>query len=198
MQWTAPYGYVAPTTGMAMPYLEYQQRYGACREHMATLAVQIRKNVQRIPQAYWYGHELTVDDYMNSRMISEPMCLFDNDIPVDGGGSFIITTAERAKDLPNKPVYVTDFGLQPPSGLAPGTISALDDIYDRARDVEAHLEPVGLEPVRCRGSSLRWLPAPFLVLDRDARFLQGRRGLAVHPGRTHRSRWRIPAAVGWR
>jgi acetyl-CoA acetyltransferase len=139
-QWTAPYGFVAPATGMAMPYMEYQQRYGARREHMATLAVQIRDNVQKIPDAYWYGKNLTFDDYMESRMISEPMCLFDNDIPVDGGGSFIVTTAERARDLPNRPVYITSWAriVNPPPWL-PGTLGPLNDFYSRGRDLAGRL-----------------------------------------------------------
>ncbi|GAY10851.1 hypothetical protein [Pseudonocardia sp. N23] len=99
-QWTVPYGFVAPTSGIAMPYKEYQQRYGARRENMGKLVVQQRKNVQRIPDAYWHGTELTLDDYMNCRMISEPMCLLDNDIPVDGSGSFVLTTAERGTVKP--------------------------------------------------------------------------------------------------
>jgi acetyl-CoA acetyltransferase len=139
-QWTAPYGYVAPTSGIAMPYMEYQQRFGMKREHMATLALQIRKNVQHIPQAYWFGRELTFDDYMNCRMISEPMCLFDNDIPVDGGGSFIITTAERALDLPNKPVYVTDWALTPDKNHpVPGTCGSLDKLYEPTQEMARQL-----------------------------------------------------------
>lgn len=139
-QWTAPYGYIAPTQGIAMTYMEYQQRFGARREHMATLALQLRKNVQRIPSAYWYGKELTFDDYMTCRMISEPMCLFDNDIPVDGAGSLILTTAERAKDLPNKPVYITDWAVtQNAKPTAPGTQGPLDDYYDRGENLANRL-----------------------------------------------------------
>jgi acetyl-CoA acetyltransferase len=139
-QWTAPYGYVAPTQGIAMTYMEYQQRFGARREHMATLALQLRKNVQRIPSAYWYGKELTFDDYMTCRMISEPMCLFDNDIPVDGAGSLILTTAERAKDLPNKPVYITGWAVaRNAKPTTPGTQGPLDDYYDRGQDLAERL-----------------------------------------------------------
>ncbi|MFF3574562.1 thiolase family protein [Nocardia jiangxiensis] len=133
-QWTAPYGYVAGTSGIAMPYMEYQKRYGMKREHMATLALQIRKNVQSIPEAYWYGKELTFEDYMTARTISEPMCLFDNDIPVDGGGSFIVTTAERAADMPHQPVYITDWGLvQNTYKPIPGTLGSLDAMFEPTR-----------------------------------------------------------------
>lgn len=139
-QWTAPYGYVAAASGIAMTYMEYQQRFGARREDMATLVLQIRKNVQRIPSAYWHGQEMTFEDYMTCRMISEPMCLFDNDIPVDGAGSFIITTAERARDLPHKPVYFTGWSqVRNGRPVPPGTFGPLDDYYDRGKDMAARL-----------------------------------------------------------
>jgi acetyl-CoA acetyltransferase len=151
-QWTAPYGFVAPASMMAMPYMEYQQRYGARKEHMATLVVQTRKNVQRIPSAYWYGRELTFKDYMESRVISEPMCLFDNDIPVDGAGSFIVTTAERARDLPNKPVYITGHAkVRNPVPFLPGTLAPLDAFYDRGFDLAERLwSSSGWRPEDCR------------------------------------------------
>ena len=142
-QWTAPYGFVGWISGMAMSYMEYQRRYGARREHMATLVLQNRKNVQRIPEAYWYGRELTFDEYMNSRMISEPLCLHDNDIPVDGGGSFVVTTAERARELPHRPVYITSWAKirnQARSAWdVPGTLGRLDDYYDRGFDLARRL-----------------------------------------------------------
>lgn len=141
-QWAAPYGFVAPSSMIAMPYMEYQQRYGARREHMATLVLQARENVQRIPQAYWYGKDLTFEDYMASRVISEPMCLFDNDIPVDGGGSFIVTTAERAAGLPHRPVYITAYAQirrQRPAVLLPGSHGPLDDYYDSGGELAARL-----------------------------------------------------------
>jgi hypothetical protein len=45
-------------------------------------------------------------DYVDARLVREPMCLLDMDIPVDGADAFVITTAERAKDLANKPVSI--------------------------------------------------------------------------------------------
>lgn len=141
-QWGAPYGFVAPSSMIAMPYMEYQQRFGARREDMATLVLQTRRNVQAIPNAYWYGKELTLDDYMSSRVISEPMCLFDNDIPVDGGGSFIVTSAERARDLRHRPVYVTACARvrkQLPSVILPGSHGRLDDYYESGHDVASRL-----------------------------------------------------------
>src|SRR5882762_10482159 len=139
-QWTAPYGYAAPTVGMSMIYMEYQQRYGARQEHMATLVLQLRENVQQIPEAYWYGEKLTFDDYMTSRTISEPMCLYDNDIPVDGSVSFIITTADRAQDAPHKPVYFTNVAaVSNPPWFAPGSYGPLDACYETGQNLADRL-----------------------------------------------------------
>jgi acetyl-CoA acetyltransferase len=127
-QWTAPYGNSAPTFGFALIYQEYQRRYGARREHMAGIVSELRRNVQKIPEAYWYGSPLTVEDYMEGRMVADPMCIFDSDIPVDGSGSFVLTTAERAADLPNRPVYITDWAQQNTARVrAPGTLGVLAD-----------------------------------------------------------------------
>jgi acetyl-CoA acetyltransferase len=73
-------------------------------------------------------------------MISEPMCLLDNDIPVDGGGSVIVTTAQRAADLPHRPVHVTSWakvGRAKP--LLPGTFGPLDDFYTSGYDLGRRL-----------------------------------------------------------
>ena len=151
-QWTAPYGYVAPASGMAMAYMEYQQRYGARREHMATQALQVRENVQRVPLAYWHGKALTFGEYMSARMVSDPICLYDADIPVDGGGSFVVTTAERARDLPHPPVYVTGWAKNRNTApLMPGCLGQVDEHHERGADLAARLWGTsGWRPQDCR------------------------------------------------
>ena len=54
---------------------------------------------------------MTLDDYHASRMIWSPMQMLDMDVPVDCGEAFIITTAERARDLRQKPVYIDAMSL---------------------------------------------------------------------------------------
>lgn len=49
---------------------------------------------------------LTMDEYLVGRMIREPLCLFDMDVPVDGADAFVVTTTERARDLVTPPVLV--------------------------------------------------------------------------------------------
>jgi acetyl-CoA acetyltransferase len=50
------------------------------------------------------------DDYMNARMIADPLCLFDCDIPIEGCAALVLTTAERARDLSQPPAYIAGYG----------------------------------------------------------------------------------------
>lgn len=108
-QWTAPQGFWGPPAMIAMTYMEYMNRYGATREDMGRVLVELRRHAARIPWAYWYGKPITLDDYLNARMIADPICMLDCDIPIDGAVAFILTSAERARDMPHKPVYVAGY-----------------------------------------------------------------------------------------
>jgi acetyl-CoA acetyltransferase len=110
-QWMAPQGFWGPPVQVAMTYMEYMQRYGATREDMARVVVELRRQAARIPTAYWYQKPLSVDEYMNARMISDPISVLDCDIPITGVAAFVLTSAERARDLPNKPVFVAGYAL---------------------------------------------------------------------------------------
>lgn len=129
-QWTAPHGLWGPPAQIAFPYNEYMQRYGATREEMATVVVELRANGSRIPWSHWYQNPITADDYMNAKMIADPISVLDCDIPIDGVAAFVLTTAERAADLPNRPVYVSGFGQGSPIRRTSGTVWTLDEIME--------------------------------------------------------------------
>ena len=134
-QWTAPNGYWGPPSHMALVYNEYQQRYGATREHMATVAVAARAAGATVPWSHWHDRAITRDDYLGSRMISDPMSVLDCDIPVTGVGAFVMTSAERAADLPHKPVYVAGYAQGHSRRLHGVATWTLDDIERGGRDV---------------------------------------------------------------
>lgn len=115
MQWTAPQGYFGPLVMIALPYNEYLQRYGATREAMAAVLVEARRNGARIPWSYWHDRPLTAEEYLAAPMIDDPICKYDCDIPVDGVAAFVFTSAERAKDLPHPPVYVSGYATGSPT-----------------------------------------------------------------------------------
>jgi acetyl-CoA acetyltransferase len=54
---------------------------------------------------------LTMEDYLASRMIADPLCLFDNCLETDGALAMVLTSAERAADLDTTPAYVTGYAM---------------------------------------------------------------------------------------
>ena len=83
----------------------YFHEYGATREVLGRIAINERTNAVRNPLAAMRT-PLTMDDYLSARMVREPLCLLDMDVPVDGADAFVLTTTERAKNLPRKPVLI--------------------------------------------------------------------------------------------
>jgi acetyl-CoA acetyltransferase len=98
-------------TGWASRYLH---EYGGTREDFGLVTVNARSNGARNPLAT-LRQPITMEDYLGARMIREPFGMLDMDIPTDGADAFVVTTAERARDLPQTPVLVhaTSTGTAP-------------------------------------------------------------------------------------
>jgi len=108
-QFEAPYGTYAAFTMFTIPVLRYLKQRNATREDLARVAVVQRQWAGLNPRAT-LREPITVDEVMNAPMIAypftKPMCC----LVTDGGGALILTTAERAKDFPTKPVYILGTG----------------------------------------------------------------------------------------
>ena len=145
-QWRAPFGFWSAVMGIALPYQEYLQRYGASRDAMAAVVVEARANGSRIPWSHWYGKPITADDYLNARMVTDPIGVLDCDLPIDGVAAFVLTTAERAADLPHRPVYVVGSAQGHPTGPGAQRHWTLDEMADGgARTVQRLWESSGLQ-----------------------------------------------------
>ena len=83
----------------------YLYEYGVPREVFGYIAINERSNAVRNPLAAMRS-PITMDDYLSARMVRDPLCLLDMDVPVDGADAFVFTSAERAKDLPHEPVLI--------------------------------------------------------------------------------------------
>ena len=92
-----PYGLTTPG-GYALVAQRYMHDFGATREHLAAVAVTMRKHAANKENAM-NKDPLTVEDVMSSRIIAEPLTKYDCSIISDGGAAFIVTTEEKAKDL---------------------------------------------------------------------------------------------------
>jgi acetyl-CoA acetyltransferase len=108
-QFEAPYGPMGPPTLFTIPVLRYMKTYGLTHEQLAMVAVVQREWAAKNPRAT-FKDPITVDDVLNSRMIAYPFRLLQCCLVTDGGGALILTTADRAKDFPTKPVYLLGTG----------------------------------------------------------------------------------------
>ena len=145
-QFTAPYGFFN-NAAFAFDYRRYMHKYGAKREQMGRFVVRNREQALLWEHGYWYQSNagpLTLDDYMTSRMIAEPLCIHDCDLPVQAAGAFVVTSAERAVDLPHPPAYVVGTAIaaptQRPIQARAGTgRETLEDWLGSATDMARHL-----------------------------------------------------------
>src|SRR5918999_5723228 len=71
-----------------------------------------RFNALQNPNSAFMGQPITIEDVLNSRYINEPLHLLECVMPAAGAAACIVTSAERAKSLRNKPVYVLGCGLE--------------------------------------------------------------------------------------
>ena len=110
-EFTEPYGCVSPVQWHALAYRRYLERHGLSREDMAALVLNSRRNANRNEHAFFRDKPLGAADYAAARMVSDPLCLLDCDIPVQACVAMIMTTAERARDLRCKPAYLGGFAL---------------------------------------------------------------------------------------
>lgn len=165
MQWTAPQGFFGSVAAIAMVYNEYCQKYGATREAMARVVVEARNNGARLPWSHWHGKPITIEDYMNEPVIVDPMSRLDCDIPVQGVGVFILTSAERAKDLPNKPVYVTGYANGYPEKRRLPLHWTLDEMEEHGQVVARRLwQATGLNPADMQLAQVYDAFSPFVYI----------------------------------
>ncbi|MES2095658.1 MAG: transporter [Pseudomonadota bacterium] len=119
-------GNIAPAVECAMRAQRMIEYHGVPRRCMEDLVRASYYHGSRNPKALAYGTELDVEAYRSSRMICEPFHLFDCSRENDGAGALILTTAERARDLRQKPVYLR--------GVAQGAGKGWGDLLQNDRD----------------------------------------------------------------
>jgi acetyl-CoA acetyltransferase len=107
-QFETPYGTTGPATMFTVPVLRYLKKYGLSEDALAEVAVVQREWAAKNPRAT-FKNAISVDDVMNSRMISYPFRLLMCCLVTDGGGALILASAERAKDF-GRPVYIVGTG----------------------------------------------------------------------------------------
>jgi acetyl-CoA acetyltransferase len=100
-----PYQPALPVSAYALAASRHMHQFGTTREQLADVAVAARAWAALNPEAYM-REPLTRAQVLASRMVSDPLTVRDCCLVTDGGGAFVLVSAERARHLPNKPVYV--------------------------------------------------------------------------------------------
>jgi acetyl-CoA acetyltransferase len=104
-----PYGVAGLYSMFTVPFLRFMHTYGVTHEQLASVAVNQRKWAEKNERAY-ARDPLTVEDVVNSPFIAYPFHRSECCLITDGGGSIIVTSAERAAELPRPPVYLLGSG----------------------------------------------------------------------------------------
>ena len=122
-----PFKPMMPPSAYAMAAARHMHEFGTTREQLAEIAVAARKWAMMNPVAF-NRDPLTIEDVLNSPMISYPFTIRDCCLVTDGGGAIILTSAERARDLKQPPVFVLGTGEH----IGHANISCMDDMTTTA------------------------------------------------------------------
>ena len=108
MAWQLPFGATAASLAGILINAR-MTRYGLTREQLGAIPVNNRANAALNSSAV-YRTPLTLDDYLDARMVSWPLSLFDCDVPCDGATAVVVSRREHATALDHRPVHVEAVG----------------------------------------------------------------------------------------
>ena len=198
-QFLTPYGYVAGIiVNMALAKRRWMAEYGRTEEDFGRIAVNARKWSALNPRAV-LREPILMSDYLESRMIVDPLRVFDCDYPINGAVASVITTVERARDLRQRPVLVDSMSFGTGAKvdwvfgenyLYGGAIACAERLWEKSAfgpdDVDVAELYDGFTTV-----TLQWIEALGFC---DRRRIRGM-GRRRYP---HRSRWRLAIEhSGW-
>src|SRR6202023_4311193 len=107
MQWCMPFGVLTPASWMALNATRYMHQHGVTSADFGRAVVQLRAYAETNPAAWGYRRAMTLQDHQASRWIAEPCIhLLDCCQETDGSVALVITSRERALDLPKRPAFI--------------------------------------------------------------------------------------------
>ncbi|HET8604220.1 MAG TPA: lipid-transfer protein [Marmoricola sp.] len=105
--WTYPHGLTTPAATVAVQARRYMHEYGATSEDFGRVAVADRRHAATNPEAFFFGRPITLADHQASRMVADPLHLLDCCQESDGAVALVVTSAARARDLPQPVATIT-------------------------------------------------------------------------------------------
>ncbi len=139
--WYAPYGLLTPASWVAMSARRYMAEYGATSADFGRVSVACRKHAATNPAAWFYRRPITLEEHQLSRWIVEPLRLLDCCQESDGAVAVVVVSAERARDLRQRPALVAGAAQgasreqQMMTGFYAGEISGLPEMGLVARQL---------------------------------------------------------------
>ncbi len=109
-EFEAPYGNIGANCGYAMIANRHMYEYGTTAQQMAKVAVDQRKSAVKNPLATFNDRELTIDDVLNSRMIVDPLHLYEIVSPCSGGSAVVVASPEVARRAKHPPAWLLGAG----------------------------------------------------------------------------------------
>jgi len=106
----APYNLLSTAPMFALYANAYAARYGLTGRQLGAIAVNSRTMAAHNPNAI-YRQPITIEDYLASRLIADPLRLYDCDTHIDGSTALIISAREAARDLARPPLRIEALGL---------------------------------------------------------------------------------------
>jgi acetyl-CoA acetyltransferase len=104
--WHYPMGIATPAASVAMAARRYMHAYGATSEDFGRVTVADRRHAATNPHAWFYQRPVTLAEHQASRWIVEPLRLLDCCQESDGAVAVVVTSADRARDLPHRPAVI--------------------------------------------------------------------------------------------
>ena len=108
-QWLTPFHAYSPVNYLALYAQAYMHRYGLRREQLGAIAINAHRNGADNPAAV-LQQAITLDQYLDSRMISTPYCLYDCDIPCDGATALVLSHIDEMPNSGGQPIHIEAVG----------------------------------------------------------------------------------------
>lgn len=147
----SPYRLARPIGAYALAASRYRHVYGLAPEQLGAVAIAARKWAQLNPAAF-VRDELSMDEYLSSRMVADPLRLRDCCLVTDGAAAIVMVRSERARDLTARPAFVLGAAIATehrditsmPDLTTTATVEAARRAYVQAGIVAADVDVVEL------------------------------------------------------
>jgi acetyl-CoA acetyltransferase len=109
MQYLIPFGAMSAADWVAYSARYHFEHFGLTRERLGQIAMSNRRHAGLNPKAL-LREPMSLDDYLNARMIADPLCLYDCDLPCDGSTAIVVSHVDTSDDSAHTPVQIHAVG----------------------------------------------------------------------------------------